>query len=81
VSNETPSEPSQLDLLLPFIMPANERKHLENLAQGRTRNYTASRVLRDELRRIRGTGLIAMRSGHTVGELRDGMDFDLADYV
>lgn len=68
-------------LLVPLLFPEAERKHLSNLARGKTKAYKGGGSLRDELRRLRSIGLIEMRGEHTVGELRSDMVVDLSEYV
>jgi hypothetical protein len=75
---------NQLDdisLILPLLFPATERRHLLNLAQGNTTGYVGHAPLRAELRRLRSITLIEMRDNRHVGDMRDGLTFDLADYV
>jgi len=67
--------------MLPLLLPSAERKHLLNLALNRTSNYRGSHTLRSELRRLRSFELLKMRSDKHVGFMKDGMIFDLKDYV
>jgi hypothetical protein len=70
-----------ITLMLPFLIPANERAHLINLAEDRTKGYKANHPVRSELRRLRFLKLIRMRPDQHVGYLKDGLPFDLAAYV
>jgi len=58
-----------------------ERKHLLNLGRGRTSNYQGRHSLRSELRHLRWMGLLAMKSGRTIGDFRENLTGDLSDYV
>jgi hypothetical protein len=58
-----------------------ERKHLLNLARGRTSNYQGHHSLRSELRRLRWMGLLAMTPGHIIADIRDGLTQDLSLFV
>lgn len=69
-----------LDLILPLLLPDNERKHLTNLAEGRTKNYRGNSSLRHELRRLRSIGLISMKKGY-IGDLKGDLKVDLASHV
>jgi hypothetical protein len=68
-------------LMLPLLLPAAERKHLLNLAAGRTSNYSGGHSLRSELRRLRSFDLLRMRPDRHVGMMKDGLNFDLKDFV
>jgi hypothetical protein len=68
-------------LMLPLLLPDKERRHLKNLANHTTATYRGSHALRGELRRLRSMGLIANVPNHGISELKDGTEFDLADYV
>jgi hypothetical protein len=58
-----------------------ERKHLLNLGRGRTSNYQGRHSLRSELRRLRWMGLLAMKPGRNIGDIRDNLRGDLSDYA
>jgi hypothetical protein len=58
-----------------------ERKHLLNLGRGRTSNYQGRHSLRSELRRLRWMGLLAMKPGRNIGDIRDNLTGDLSDHV
>ena len=67
--------------MLPLLLPPAERKHLINLALNNASNYKGSHALRSELRRLREIDLLKMRPDKHVGSLKNGMVFDLRDYV
>jgi len=81
VKEKQVQQEGQLELILPLLLPESERAHLVNLENGWTRHYIGTRVLRDQLRRLRSGGLITMRPGHTVGQMGDRVSFDLGEYV
>jgi hypothetical protein len=58
-----------------------ERKHLLNLGRGRTSNYQGRHSLRSELRHLRWMGLLGMKPGRNIGDIRDNLTGDLSDYV
>ncbi len=68
-------------LILPLLLQDKEVKHIRNLSAGRTEKYQGSGALREELRRLRSIGLISKKADRNIGDMRDGMVFDLADYV
>jgi hypothetical protein len=68
-------------LILPLLLPSTEVKHLRNIAAGNTERYAGNDALRAELRRLRSIGLVAKKAGRNVADIKDGMKFDLADYV
>ena len=68
-------------LVLPLLLPENERRHLLNLAEGRTQGYRGGDVPRTELRRLRSMGLIEMHPGRWVSQMHSDATFDLSDYV
>ena len=70
-----------MSLMLPLLLPAKERKHLLNLAFGVTNGYQGSHPLRAELRRLRSFDLIRMRGDKHVSMMKDGMVFDLRDFI
>src|SRR5215472_13179934 len=51
------NELDEFSLVFPILLPETERKHLVNLAHGRTANYVGSHAMRTELRRLRSIGL------------------------
>jgi hypothetical protein len=72
---------SDISLILPLLLQEKEVQHIRNLFLGRTENYQGWSGLRDELRRLRSMKLISMKRDRNVGDLRDGMQFDLANFV
>jgi hypothetical protein len=72
---------ADIDLILPLLLPDSEARHIWNLFAKQTEKYQGSNSLREELRRLRSIGLIVKKPDHNIGEMRDGMRFDLADYV
>lgn len=68
-------------LLVPLLFPEAERKHLFNLDRRATAGYRGNHALRSELRRLRSIGLLRMRDGRHVAEIKDGLTVDLSDYV
>ena len=73
---------AQLDefmLILPIILPTNERKHLLNLASGNTKNYIGNSNVQTEIRRLRSIGLIS--NTQPIGYIKDGVPFDLSSFV
>jgi hypothetical protein len=78
---EQESQLEDIRLILPLLLPETERKHLFNLAQGKTSGYRGNHSLRGELRRLRSIGLLRMKKDKYVGDMKDGGDYDLADFV
>lgn len=72
---------NDMQLLLPLLLPAAERRHLRNLIEKKTSNYKGNHNVRSELRHMRTLDLIEMCGDHHVGELKDDMPFDLGKYV
>jgi hypothetical protein len=70
-----------MSLMMPLLLPAAERKHLLNVASGNPSNYKGAHSLRTELRRLRSLDLIRMRGDRHVGMMKDGMVFDLQDFI
>lgn len=70
-----------ISLMLPLLLPKNERKHLMNLDSRKTAGYKGNSAFRSEIRRLRSIGLIVMLQGRYVGHMKSGMEFDLALYV
>ena len=68
-------------LMLPLLLPDKEIKHLKNLANATTEKYRGSHALRGELRRLRSMGLLTNHQNRPIGEMKDGSEFDLANYV
>lgn len=72
---------ADIALILPLLLPDREVKHVRNLWAHATAGYKGNHFLRTELRRLRSIGLLTMKEGRTVAEMKDGAEFDLADYV
>ena len=70
-----------MSLMLPLLLPVKERKHLLNLAFGTTNGYRGAHSLRAELRRLRSFDLIRMRGDKHVSMMKDGVVFDLQDFI
>jgi hypothetical protein len=70
-----------LRMILPVVIPKEERGHLFNLVAKRTENYEGRSSLRRELRNLRSMQLIRMKNGKHMREIADGMKVDVADYV
>jgi hypothetical protein len=75
------SQLNDMQLLLPLLLPATERRHLRNLLEKNTQRYKGNRVLQGELRHLRSLALIEMRGDKHVGQITDDMKFDLGDFV
>jgi hypothetical protein len=72
---------ADITLILPFLLNDKEVRHIRNLFSGRTKGYQGSGALREELRRLVSIKLISKKPGRNIGDMRDEMVFDLADYV
>lgn len=72
---------TDIALILPLLLQNKEVRHVRNLFVGRTEKYQGTGALREELRRLRSIGLISKKPDRNIGDLRDGMMFDLADFV
>jgi len=70
-----------LRALVPILIPEPERKHLLNIAHGRTREYKGRGSLRSELRHLRSLGLIQKRQGRNIADLTTDNIHDIADVV
>jgi len=70
-----------IELILPILLPKKERKHLTNLAEGKTAGYKGNHEMRSELRRLRSLKLIDMVGDQHIQSMADGATFDLANYV
>ena len=71
-----------MDILVPLLFRDADRKHLINLARGRTKDYKGGAAVREELRRLRSIDLIAMTApDRHIGDLHSTRTFDLADWV
>jgi hypothetical protein len=75
--------PDYLTAVISRIISDAEQKHLFNLALGdeATKEYQGRGSLQSELRHLLTLGLLIRRPGRTIGEMRGGTTFDLADYV
>jgi hypothetical protein len=72
---------ADIALILPLLLPDREVRHVRNLFVKQTEKYQGGSSLREELRRLRSIGLIAKKPDRNIGDLRDGLTFDLADSV
>jgi hypothetical protein len=72
---------ADIRLILPLLLQDKEVRHIQNLSLRQTEKYQGSGALREELRRLVSIGLISKKAGRTIGNLRDGVMFDLADNV
>jgi hypothetical protein len=70
-----------LRLMLPVLIPEPERRHLLNIAHGKTQGYQGRGTLRSELRHLRSMGLIQKHSGRHIGDLTSDGAHDIADVV
>jgi len=70
-----------IHLLLPLVLQEQEAKHLLNLAENNTAGYVGSHDVRTELRRLKAMRLIEKFPGRFVGDLKDGLNVDLAKCV
>ena len=70
-----------IQLILPILLPENERKHLLNLASQSTKPYKGNQDVRTELRRLRSLKLIKMKPRQEIGRMEDGKEVNLSDFV
>ena len=70
-----------IQLVMPLLLPERERGHLRNLESGNCMEYEGGNTVRTELRHLRSMDLIWRKGNHNIAELRDGLTFDLAEYV
>jgi hypothetical protein len=75
------TNPDDIGLMLPLLIPDPERRHLLNIAHGKTQAYRGGGSLRSELRNLRSMGLIQKHSGHNIADLHSDNVYDLADFV
>jgi hypothetical protein len=68
-------------MLLSVVIPEPERKHLMNIAYGKTKGYGGRGSLRSELRHLRSMGLIRSRTGRNIGDLKTDGTYDLGEFV
>jgi len=76
---------AELREIFPLLLPGNLLVHLKNLAAKRTKPYWGNDPFKDQLRALRGMGLIELLPERTVerkgiGSIPNG-EFDLADWV
>jgi len=79
--NPASPKTSDLELLLPVLIPEPERQHLFNITDGKTKGYKGGGSLRLELRHLRSIGLIRKHADRNIGELESGGVYDLADIL
>jgi hypothetical protein len=72
---------ADIELILPLLLHDKEVRHIRNLFVGQTEQYQGSGALRVELRRLVSIGLISKEAGRNIGDMRDGLVFNLAKYV
>jgi hypothetical protein len=70
-----------IQLILPILLPENERKHLLNLASQNAKPYQGNDAVRTELRRLRSLRLIRMKPSQEIGRMADGKQVNLSDFV
>jgi len=68
-------------LILPLLIPENERKHLLELGNNRPNTYEGRDSLRSELRRLRSVGIIKTKDGMQIAYMRDDSKFALNQYI
>jgi hypothetical protein len=71
----------EITTILGILLPEKEQNHLVFLVRDKAAEYTGGYPMRTELRHLRSIGLIQMRPGHTIEEMRSNMHFNLTDYV
>jgi hypothetical protein len=74
-------ELEDIRLIIPLLFRDAERKHVSNLARGKTAGYRGGNPLREELRRLCSIGLMRRRGDHKLSELSSNLEFDLGVYV
>lgn len=81
----TTSEPPPLqlgpELVIAMLVPEAARNHLINLYRGTTKGYQGRGTLRSEMRHLRSIGLVRIRAGRNIGDMKTFTEFDLAEYV
>jgi hypothetical protein len=75
------SDLNDMQLLLPLLLPATERRHLRNLIERKTSDYKGNQNVRNEMRHLRTLDLIEMRGDRHVWQVQDGVRFDLGEFV
>lgn len=86
IKNNQAQQAAQLQdiiLAISLSLPKTERKHLENLLNGKTANYIGNHNVRTELRHLRGLGLIEMvdADNNPVAKIENKSKFDLKEFV
>ena len=74
----------QLDavrFILTLLLQRSDWEHLRNLVKGDTRGYEGRPSMRAELRKVRALGLIESIRGQPLGDMRNGLSFDLRNFV
>ena len=72
---------SEMGPLLPVLIPEPQRKHLFNIADGKTKGYKGGGTVRAELRHLRSIGLIRKHADRHIGELKSDGTYDLAEIL
>lgn len=73
---------TDIDLILPILLPKRDREYLLNLAAGNDKTYLGNLALRRDLRRLCSVRLIKRLPDKHVGELKEGdFKYDLKKYV
>jgi hypothetical protein len=72
---------TDIALILPLLLPEREVKHIKSLSARATAGYQGSHEVRAELRRLAEIGLLSRRPDRRISDMKDGAEFDLADYV
>jgi hypothetical protein len=72
---------ADIALILPLLLPDSEVKHLKKLFANKTDGYSGNHDVRTELRRLRSLGLLSKKLGRNIADMKDGIIFDLDDYV
>jgi hypothetical protein len=70
-----------LHLVLSMVLRPEEAKHLLNLKQYTTSGYKGGHALRTELRSLCAVRLLERQPGRQIRDIKDGMSFDLTNYV
>ena len=65
----------------PPALSEAQKRHLSNLARGRTAGYEGRGSLRSELRQLVGIGLVEKLPGRHIGDLETGTIHNLSDIV
>jgi hypothetical protein len=75
------SEAGDVAFAISLAVPGPERKHLANLAAGKTKDYEVHGYVRSELRHLVSLGLLEKLPGKHVGDMKSGGIYDLAAFV